>query len=108
MRERKDECSFVSLRDVERTLTILDWFKQQEANITSVILNRLYPSAGNHIDRMAPMINLILALGVSYYVRLDEQRRDYEDAMQDCLEVINLISNCINDTFIMRLIEKKI
>jgi hypothetical protein len=26
MRSRVDECSFVSLRDVERTLTVLEWF----------------------------------------------------------------------------------
>ncbi|XP_060586365.1 E3 ubiquitin-protein ligase rnf213-alpha-like [Ruditapes philippinarum] len=29
MREQKDECSFVSLRDVDRVLTVMSWFYQQ-------------------------------------------------------------------------------
>ncbi|XP_053396017.1 E3 ubiquitin-protein ligase rnf213-alpha-like [Mercenaria mercenaria] len=32
MRQQKDECSFVSLRDVERVLTVMSWFYKQSQN----------------------------------------------------------------------------
>ncbi|KAK7488216.1 hypothetical protein BaRGS_00020523, partial [Batillaria attramentaria] len=40
MRNLKDECSFVSLRDVERTLTVISWFLMQAAN-NNVLFKRL-------------------------------------------------------------------
>ena len=80
MRERKDECSFVSLRDVERMLTVLDWFQQKknEAIIARKIRRTLFPESPRSKEFN---INLILALGVSYYVRLDDRRLQYAHQM---------------------------
>ncbi|XP_007886821.2 LOW QUALITY PROTEIN: E3 ubiquitin-protein ligase rnf213-alpha [Callorhinchus milii] len=59
MRQKKDECSFVSLRDVERCMKVLVWFYEQR----ELLFN--YPS---------PNINLLQALmltvGVCYYPSL--------------------------------------
>ena len=86
MRERKDECSFVSLRDVERMLTVLDWF-QQPRNLTIVAVKIHEKLRQGRLRDQAEIfsINLILALGVSYYVRLDERRDKFEDEMARCL-----------------------
>jgi uncharacterized protein YmfQ (DUF2313 family) len=86
MRQRKDECSFVSLRDVERMLTILDWFqeKKNEAIMAEKIRQKLFAWAG--ISRNF-LINLILALGVAYYVRLDDRRQCYELEMSRHLQL---------------------
>ena len=88
MRERKDECSFVSLRDVERMLTVLDWFEQPlNKDIIAVeIFQKIRPSP-HHSEAQIFRINLILALGVSYYVRLDERREEFEVEMRRCLEI---------------------
>jgi len=86
MRERKDECSFVSLRDVERMLSTLDWFHSQEHIITVKIFEVLFKGAQQDYRKIFN-INLILALGVSYYVRLDERRRDYEQEVSQHLQL---------------------
>ena len=65
MRRQKDECSFVSLRDVERTLTVLEWL---ESN--SEFLHHQIRFPGHHESFV---VSLVLALGVSYYVRLDNR-----------------------------------
>ncbi len=80
MRRVKDECSFVSLRDVERMLTILDWFQQgpNQAVVNAISLKVLDSLPGN---RRNFTTSLILALGVAYYVRLDERRREYDVEM---------------------------
>jgi len=84
MRERKDECSFVSLRDVERMLKILQWFQEQEQIIMPQIFQKLLPNTAQD-PRIRFTVNLILALGVAYYTRLDERRGDYEEEMTNCL-----------------------
>ncbi|XP_017573370.2 E3 ubiquitin-protein ligase rnf213-beta isoform X2 [Pygocentrus nattereri] len=63
MRCRKDECSFVSLRDVERSMTVLVWFFQHK--------DYLFPSVQcTDIVHMA-LKCLALALGVCYYPSLE-------------------------------------
>ncbi|XP_023274609.1 E3 ubiquitin-protein ligase rnf213-beta-like [Seriola lalandi dorsalis] len=61
MRSRKNECSFVSLRDVERSMKVLVWFYQH----SEVLFNnpRLH-----EIDKTLKC--LILAVGVCYYPSL--------------------------------------
>ena len=85
MRERKDECSFVSLRDVERMLTTLQWFQSRAETISKPISKWLYHRGQDaaHIFN----VSLILALGVAYYTRLDERRNDYEDLVKKCLRL---------------------
>ncbi len=65
MRQQKDECSFVSLRDVERTLTVLAWFHAHRQQIHQ----KLDFEEVNDFS-----VSLILALGLSYYVRLENRR----------------------------------
>jgi len=91
MRQRKDECSFVSLRDVERMLTVLDWFQQPRNQ--SIVADKIFEKLlqGRPRDQAQIFsINLILALGVSYYVRLDERRVEFVDEMARCLRIQNL------------------
>jgi hypothetical protein len=86
MRERKDECSFVSLRDVERMLTTLEWFNSQEKIIALKIFNKIISDHEPNLNQIFD-INLILALGISYYARLDERRVEYEEEMMECLQL---------------------
>lgn len=62
MRSRKNECSFVSLRDVERSMKVLVWFHQHNKNI----LNNYTHLEENHKTLKC----LILAVGVCYYPSL--------------------------------------
>lgn len=59
MRSRKDECSFVSLRDVERSLKVLVWF-YQHSGIFCPSLSETHKT----------LKCLILAAGVCYYPSL--------------------------------------
>uniref|UniRef100_A0A3B3CNS2 RING-type domain-containing protein n=1 Tax=Oryzias melastigma TaxID=30732 RepID=A0A3B3CNS2_ORYME len=62
MRSRKDECSFVSLRDVERSMKVLVWFYQHSMDL-------FYNC--NHLSEDYKVLKcLILAVGVSYYPSL--------------------------------------
>ena len=81
MRERKDECSFVSLRDVERFLKILQWFQDHSKVIIPKILEKKYWKISK------ADLNLILSLGVAYLTRLDERREDYVVKLSKCLGI---------------------
>ncbi|XP_036427896.1 E3 ubiquitin-protein ligase rnf213-beta isoform X2 [Colossoma macropomum] len=63
MRRRKDECSFVSLRDVERSMTVLVWFYQHR--------QYLFPSVQRTDIVHMTLKCLALALGVCYYPSLE-------------------------------------
>jgi hypothetical protein len=84
MRQRKDECSFVSLRDVERMLAILEWFEKPH-NVGLMADKITRKLGGNYVS--VETINLILALGVAYYVRLDERRSEYQRELSGCLNL---------------------
>ncbi|XP_078611724.1 E3 ubiquitin-protein ligase RNF213-like isoform X2 [Branchiostoma floridae x Branchiostoma japonicum] len=75
MRSKKDECSFVSLRDAERTLTVLCWFYQMSDK-----LRELMPDIGRSTRANAQLSDftraLVLAIGVCYHSRL-ETRKQY-------------------------------
>eukprot|EP00058_Branchiostoma_floridae_P013669 XP_002599157.1 hypothetical protein BRAFLDRAFT_68766 [Branchiostoma floridae] len=75
MRSKKDECSFVSLRDAERTLTVLCWFYQMSGK-----LRDLMPDTGRSTRANAQLSDftraLVLAIGVCYHSRL-ETRKQY-------------------------------
>ena len=84
MRSRKDECSFVSLRDVERTLTVLNWFLIKDdilALVKQKMETDLFGEDGADFD-----LSLILALGVSFYARL-EDRKAYVQIMTHALQL---------------------
>lgn len=62
MRSRKNECSFVSLRDVERSIKVLVWFYQHG----QVLLE----NCSNLSEAHKTLKCLILAVGVCYYPSL--------------------------------------
>ncbi|XP_071387268.1 E3 ubiquitin-protein ligase rnf213-beta-like [Centroberyx affinis] len=62
MRSRKNECSFVSLRDVERSMKVLVWFYQHS--------NVLFPNCQNLSKAEKTLKCLALAVGVCYYPSL--------------------------------------
>ena len=83
MRRRKDECSFVSLRDVERTLIVLTWFLDvNRAQILHEVNGRL----GNDNEEQFFQMSAILALGVTFYARL-EKREEYVTNASQWLKV---------------------
>ncbi|XP_053366887.1 E3 ubiquitin-protein ligase rnf213-beta isoform X1 [Clarias gariepinus] len=74
MRHQVDECSFVSLRDVERSMRVLVWFYQHREHI--------FPKC-QEIDMVQMTFKcLALALGVCYYPSL-EFRDNYLQNISD-------------------------
>ena len=80
-RSRRDECSFVSLRDVERFLQVFTWFGRIKGN--------LFPKLTRLTELTESMGQVLLATGVSYYMRLDEQREVYSEMVAEILGVDN-------------------
>ncbi|XP_053396342.1 E3 ubiquitin-protein ligase rnf213-alpha-like isoform X2 [Mercenaria mercenaria] len=50
MREQRDECSFVSLRDVDRVLTVMSWFYQQSQGDNNTLFNLMNNKLHGRID----------------------------------------------------------
>ena len=83
MRQQNDECSFVSLRDVERAMIVLVWFY----NLTEILQEAM---VAKHLESLSPEDTLppldsvtralVLALGVCYQARLHD-RRSFLNAM---------------------------
>ena len=70
MRERTDECSFVSLRDVERTMRVMLWFYEKiPIFVISYSLDRISTS-------------LLLSLSVCYRARL-KYRKTFDSKLVD-------------------------
>ncbi|XP_063441660.1 E3 ubiquitin-protein ligase rnf213-alpha-like [Mytilus trossulus] len=96
MRDQKDECSFVSLRDVERVLQMMSWFYRQSRE-DQLLFKRLHnmndaedsdeDSEDEAMDVEAPCQqiddvtrSLVLALGVCYHACL-KNRKEYRDTV---------------------------
>ena len=75
MRERRDECSFVSLRDVDRTVRVMLWFYKLIPKL------RIEPT-----DMSLVTYSLILSLSVCYRAKLKDKT-----AFDSCL-ISNLVS----------------
>ena len=73
MRYRTDECSFVSLRDVERTMKVMLWFFEK---IPIFVIDY-------SLDRISA--SLLLSLSVCYRARL-KYRRTYDVKLVDCFK----------------------
>lgn len=88
MRSRKDECSFVSIRDVERVITVTDWFRRKSDLIFSRMNEKSIPFVNNfssdyHVKLDDLNRSLVLALMVCYHSCLfsNESRRVYRDTI---------------------------
>lgn len=83
MRTRNDECSFVSLRDVERCMQVLAWFFQNNEMMLSELAR--YESAQNapknepslrDTEKRDPILwSLLMAVGVCYHACLEDKEK---------------------------------
>nr|XP_025715341.1 E3 ubiquitin-protein ligase RNF213 [Callorhinus ursinus] len=78
MRTRVNECSFVSLRDVERCVKVFTWFYSHSRMLLSKLDSFLQEShvSKNNLEREPVLWSLVLALGVCYHASL-EQKESY-------------------------------
>lgn len=67
MRRRKNECSFVSLRDVERSMKVLVWFYQHSSII--------FADCSDLTEVQKTLKSLILSVGVCYYPSLVDKEQ---------------------------------
>ena len=83
MRQQNDECSFVSLRDVERAMIVLVWFYHIREILQEAMVAKHRESLSPE-DTLPPLDSvtraLVLALGVCYQARLHD-RRSFLNAM---------------------------
>uniref|UniRef100_A0A8C1VS82 RING-type E3 ubiquitin transferase n=1 Tax=Cyprinus carpio TaxID=7962 RepID=A0A8C1VS82_CYPCA len=75
MRTQADECSFVSLRDVERSMCVLVWFYNHRDD--------LFPGCHRNETELMTLKCLVLAMGVCYYPSL-ENKETYLVTMSKC------------------------
>lgn len=93
MRSRKDECSFVSLRDVERSMKVLVWFYQH----CEILFNNCSQLSEAHKTLKC----LILSVGVCYYPSLVDKEqylsvicRYFPDPLRSSAALQEEISSC--------------
>uniref|UniRef100_A0A8C0I728 E3 ubiquitin-protein ligase RNF213 n=1 Tax=Balaenoptera musculus TaxID=9771 RepID=A0A8C0I728_BALMU len=82
MRKRQNECSFVSLRDVERCVKVFKWFYDHSEMLLSK-LDSLPCESGviqNDFERDPILWSLVLAIGVCYHASL-EKKGSYRKAI---------------------------
>ncbi|XP_062362182.1 E3 ubiquitin-protein ligase RNF213 [Cinclus cinclus] len=86
MRQRDDECSFVSLRDVERCMEVFKWFYRHRQlllrELEKYLAERKAPKGSG--DRSAVIWSLVLAVGVCYHASL-ERKEPYRTAISQVL-----------------------
>lgn len=86
MRTRNDECSFVSLRDVERCMQVLAWFFQNNEMLLSELAryestqraqkNEPSPRDPERESKRDPILwSLVMAVGVCYHACLEEKEK---------------------------------
>ena len=92
MRKQEDECSFVSLRDVERALSSLEWFHSK----ISQFLPLMQSTTDHDLSGMtAFQISFLLACGLSYHARLEKERDQYAEELQRSLNLTSEPSNIL-------------
>ncbi|XP_067280905.1 E3 ubiquitin-protein ligase rnf213-alpha isoform X2 [Pseudorasbora parva] len=83
MRTRQDECSFVSLRDVERCMQVFSWFYKNHPMILSELdqfesiqrAERNDPHQRNTDEKNPILWSLLMAVGVCYHACLEEKEK---------------------------------
>uniref|UniRef100_UPI0037E7EAB2 E3 ubiquitin-protein ligase rnf213-beta n=1 Tax=Semicossyphus pulcher TaxID=241346 RepID=UPI0037E7EAB2 len=101
MRSRKNECSFVSLRDVERSMKVLIWFYQHS--------DVLFNNCSQLSDAHKTLKCLILSVGVCYYPSLASKEeylsvmcRYFPDPLRSSAALQEVIS-CCQDFFLQNI-----
>ncbi|KAM8784464.1 LOW QUALITY PROTEIN: E3 ubiquitin-protein ligase RNF213 [Rhynchonycteris naso] len=72
MRKRRNECSFVSLRDVERCVKVFRWFYDHSKMLLSK-LNTFLCASDTNRNNFERDPSLVLAIGVCYHASLEKQ-----------------------------------
>ncbi|XP_021566641.1 E3 ubiquitin-protein ligase RNF213, partial [Carlito syrichta] len=82
MRKRENECSFVSLRDVERCVKVFTWFYNHSEMLLLQLQSFLCESSisKSHFERDPVLWSLVLAIGVCYHASL-EKKDSYRKAI---------------------------
>ena len=95
------ECSFVSLRDVERLLKIFNWFAEKSSLYSNRMkLNKKIQSSQFPTNDLT---FLLLALGANYYCKLDQERNRYAEMVGKILKTGNILHDVVSkcqDVFI--------
>lgn len=94
MRDVGDECSFVSLRDIERSCTVFKWFwskrqllQLEEPDTGAADEAGVQPLQPPGPPQMHPATAcMILATAVCYYCKLDQQRGPYLEQLASWLQ----------------------
>ena len=87
MRQRDDECSFVSLRDVERAMIVFKYFFDQMTHFGPLI-DQKAKDEGKPPGQVDPIArSLILAVSVCYHARLQD-REEYEAGVSNKLGLL--------------------
>ncbi|XP_068511209.1 E3 ubiquitin-protein ligase RNF213 [Anas acuta] len=85
MRERDDECSFVSLRDVERCMEVFKWFHKHSKLLLKELEKYLAEErASKSTERNTVIWSLVLAVGVCYHASL-ERKEAYRNTISQIL-----------------------
>ncbi|XP_020630790.1 E3 ubiquitin-protein ligase rnf213-alpha-like [Orbicella faveolata] len=103
MRDQSDECSFVSLRDVERAMQVMVWF-YNHVDTLSRLMNKVLTEQRREEDRdddeddyddklIDPITRaLVLAIGVCYHAKLQERRGEYRTVVARSFKTPCLLS----------------
>ncbi|XP_076818192.1 E3 ubiquitin-protein ligase rnf213-alpha-like [Clavelina lepadiformis] len=96
MRQREDICSFVSLRDVERTIQSFKWFHHQLKHLNPRIQFERNESGVNNCDISYSLRSLIQALGMCYHATLSE-RNEYREQLAEVIATSQRLQITGND-----------
>ena len=101
MRQQNDECSFVSLRDIERLIKVTEWFIK---NKTLIFTRMLAKHLDNYNDKYQTSLSdfrkaIVLALSVCYHSCLSnkETRFNYRALIASVMPMPNLEFSSEND-----------
>ena len=83
MRNKEDVCSFVSLRDVERTIQTFRWFYQHLDMLEPLLVKEKAELRANTLFPR-PIQALMHSLGICYHATLDD-RKSYREIIADVL-----------------------
>ncbi|XP_053146867.1 E3 ubiquitin-protein ligase RNF213-like isoform X2 [Hemicordylus capensis] len=86
MRQRNDECSFISLRDVERCVEVFKWFYSHNELLMTHMEKYLAEkeTAKGYIRRDRVIWSLVLSVGVCYHASL-ESKKEYRKTISEIL-----------------------
>ncbi len=91
MRDRRDECSFVSLRDIERVIKVASWFYSKQKLIFDRMNKRVIQACNhNYQDVLTPLRRaFVLALVVCYHASLQDPatRRSYRQLIEKTIPI---------------------